>query len=266
MDSKELLRTLGLTTYEAEVYEALLKVEQAKVQDLAQIVTVPRPQIYVALGTLLEKGMCREIRGPVTYYSAVAPGLAFRGVLKQEEEMLKAKAEGLSKLEEEHRRLEPENVPQNFVQVLRGRQVKRFIDELTAETKEELLITLKYTVPQSPKSLAGAVASERAVLGRGVRVRCLYEQASLAQPEIRSALAELAQEGEQARVVESVPLDMMVFDRRAALFSLSTRRDVTVFCYTHPDLIQVMRDSFEHVWLKGKDVAKALKESGNESR
>jgi len=264
MESKELLKALGLSTYEAEVYSALLKVEQAKVQDLAQVVTVPRPQIYVALGTLLEKGICREIRGPVTYYAAVAPGVAFRGILKQEEKLLREKAEGLDRLDEEHRRLEPEDVPQNFVQVLRGRQVKRFIDELTAETKEEMLITLKYSVPQSPKSLAGAVASERAVLGRGVRVRCLYEQASIEHAEIRSALALLAGEGEQARVVGSVPLDMMVFDRRAALFSLSTRHDVTVFCYTHPDLIQVMRDSFEHSWLKGRDVQDALKESGNE--
>ncbi len=78
MDSKELLRALGLSTYEADVYHALLKLEQAKVQDLTQIVAVPRPQIYVALGALLEKGLCREIRGKVTYYAAVAPSTALR--------------------------------------------------------------------------------------------------------------------------------------------------------------------------------------------
>jgi predicted DNA-binding transcriptional regulator len=98
VESLELLRALGLSTYEAEVYRALLKVDKAKVQDLARVVAVPRPQIYVALGALLEKGLCQEIRGKVTFYSAVAPGMAFRSALRKEEELLKAKAEGVRAL------------------------------------------------------------------------------------------------------------------------------------------------------------------------
>jgi sugar-specific transcriptional regulator TrmB len=259
MDSKELLRALGLSTYEADVYHALLKVEQAKVQDLAQIVAVPRPQIYVALGALLEKGLCREIRGKVTFYAAVEPSTAFRSILRQEEELLKVKAEGVRVLDEEHHRLAPESIPPNFVQVLKGRQVKHLIDELTASTTEELLIALKYAQEQTPRSIAGAVKSETALIERGVRVRCLYEQASLERAEVRSALRQLAERGEEARVIESVPMDLMVFDHRAALFSLAAQRGgVTVFEFAHPSLVETMRLSFDHLWQQGRDVKESL--------
>jgi sugar-specific transcriptional regulator TrmB len=259
VESLELLRALGLSTYEAEVYRALLKVDKAKVQDLARVVAVPRPQIYVALGALLEKGLCREIRGKVTFYSAVAPSTAFRGALHREEELLKAKAEGVRALDQEHHRLEPESVPPSFVQVLRGRQIRHSIDELTAATTKELLISLKYVKEQSPKSIAGAVKAETAMLERGIHVRCLYEQAALQHPEVRQALRQLTGKGEEARVVESVPMDLMVFDQRAALFSLAEEKGgVTVFVFAHPSLVQSMRLSFDNLWQQGRDATEEM--------
>jgi len=261
MDSLELLRALGLSTYEAEVYRALLKVDKAKVQDLARVVAVPRPQIYVALGALLEKGLCREIRGKVTFYSAVTPTTAFRSALRQEEDMLKAKAEGVRVLDQEHHRLEPESVPPNFVQVLKGRQIRHSIDELTAATTKELFISLKYVKEQTAKSVEGAVKAETAMLERGIRVRCLYEQAALQHDEVRQALRQLTDRGEEARVIESVPMDLMIFDRRAALFSLAEERGgVTVFVFAHPSLVESMRLSFDGLWEQGRDVKESLVE------
>jgi sugar-specific transcriptional regulator TrmB len=261
MESRELLRGLGLSTYEAEVYEALLKLGQAKVQDLARVTSVPRPQIYVALGALCGKGMCREMRGKVTAYAAVAPGIAFRGLLKQEEAHLKVRTEGIRGLDKVYQQRKPESMSPDFVQVLRGRQVRHFIDEQAAQAKEELLILMKYTHAQSAKSLEGAARSETALLERGVQVRCLYEAASLEHTEIIPILRRLMERGEQGRAVPSVPLDMMVFDRRAALFSLTTQPgEVTVFAFSHPDLIQVMRLSFEHLWHEGRSLRELLKQ------
>jgi HTH-type transcriptional regulator, sugar sensing transcriptional regulator len=259
MDSLELLKALGLSTYEAEVYRALLKVDKAKVQDLARVVAVPRPQIYVALGALLEKGLCREIRGKVTFYAAVAPATAFRSALRREEESLKAKAEGIRALDEEHHRLEPESVPPNFVQVLRGRQIRHSIDEFTAATTEELLISLKYVQEQTSKSVQGAVKAESAMLERGIHVRCLYEQSALQHAEVRQALRQLTDRGEEARMIETVPMDLMIFDHRVALFSLAEERGgVTVFVFAHPSLVESMRLSFDSLWQSGTDVKERL--------
>lgn len=257
--SRELLIGLGLLTYEAEVYEALVRLKSAKVQELARAVSVPRPQIYVALGKLIEKGMVTESRGKVTRYSAVAPRIAFRAALKREEETLRAKTEYVAKLDEVFRRTGGSNVPPGFVLVLKGRQVKNFIDEQVAGAQKQVLILLKSARGQSAKSLEGAARAELSLLERGVRVQCLYEAASLQDENMVAILKQVVAAGEQARVVKQVPMNMMVFDDKAALFSLTDEQgDLTVFVFTHPDLIQVTKNNFHYLWEQGENLKPVL--------
>jgi sugar-specific transcriptional regulator TrmB len=265
MNPRELLKALGLTAYEAEVYEALVKLECAKVNDLARLVAVPRPQIYVALRGLLERGMVSEARGQVSVYSAVAPAIAFKGLLKQEEVLLKAKTEAIGRLNELFHEVEKSEVAGGFVQVLKGRQVKHFIDDMSGRAKDEVLIFMKSAAGQSPKSLEGAFRSEAAMLERGVRVRCLYEQAALADENVKALLQRLLAAGEDGRVVEAVPMNMMIFDGRAAMFSLGgPRAELTVFAFAHPDLVQVMKDSFDRRWETGRSLEELLNEPGRQ--
>lgn len=259
MDNREILMSLGLLTYEADVYEALVKLGSARVQELALAVSVPRPQIYVALGKLIEKGLATETRGKVTQYAAAAPGSAFQRTLKREEEALRAKHEFVRKLDRQFRRRATGEIPANFVLVLKGRQVKEFIDRQVAEAAREVLILVKSAQGQSAKSLEGAAQAETAMLKRGVRVRCLYEPAGLSDAAALPYVRRLARAGEKARVVESVPMNMMVFDDRNALFSLTTEQgELTVFAFTHPDLIRVMRNSFQYLWDQGEELRAAL--------
>jgi hypothetical protein len=145
------------------------------------------------------------------------------------------------------------------VQVLKGRQIRHSIDELTAATTKELLISLKYVKEQTAKSIAGAVKAETAMLERGIHVRCLYEQAALQHTEVRQALRQLTEKGEEARLIESVPMDLMVFDQRAALFSLAEEKGgVTVFVFAHPSLVQSMRLSFDNLWQQGRDATEEM--------
>lgn len=261
MTTRELLRALGLTAYEAEVYEALVGLECSKVNDLARMVSVPRPQIYVALRGLMDRGMVNETRGAVSIYSAVAPNVAFKGLLKQEEALLKAKAEAIRTLHEQFSRVEKSEIPANFVQVLKGRQVKNLIDDMAAKAENEVLILMKSAAGQSPKSLEGATRSETAMLERGVHVRCLYEESSLADPNVAALLRRLVATGEDGRVATRVPMNMMTFDDRTAMFSLTNPRgELTVFAFAHPDLIQVMKDGFELNWNQGRSLKQALRE------
>jgi sugar-specific transcriptional regulator TrmB len=253
---KELLRSLGLSKYEAEVYHALLEVESAKVQDLARMTSVPRPQIYVALGKLMDRGMCTENRGKVSYYTAVAPDVAFRDVLRHEEQELANKAEGVQTLAESFARQEKAEVPGRFVQVLKGRQIKEFIDRSVDEAQEEVLTFFHSPQEKSARSLEAVLNLELGMLKRGVKVRCLYERKSLDNPEITPLLRKLAKHGEEGRVVDFVPLNMLSFDDRAVMFSLTREKgDVTVFVFTHASLVAAMKAGFEHHWQQGADLA-----------
>ena len=58
-------------------------------------------------------------------------------------------------------------------------------------------------------------------------------------------------------------MDMMVFDRRSALFSLNALRGgVTVFAFTHPSLVETMRLSFDRLWEQGEDLKENLAGNG----
>jgi len=255
----ELLRTLGLSNYEAEVYGALVRVGRAKVQDLARMVRVPRPQIYVALRSLVDRGACTEHRGKVSYYSAVSPAVAFADALSREREELEAKARGVKELAVLFRRPEEEGEHCDFVQVLKGRQIREYMDRIARQAEQEMLVFCKYAQESTPESLEGAVRLERSVLARGVRVRCLYEEEFVRSGELLAVLGRLRKCGEEARVTRELPMNMVIADTRAALFSLTrTREDVTVFVFNHPALVRALRASFEHHWQGARDIGRHL--------
>ncbi|MEO0085281.1 MAG: helix-turn-helix domain-containing protein [candidate division WOR-3 bacterium] len=267
MRTKELLRSFGLSGYEAEVYEALLMAGTGRVQDLARMCAVPRPQIYVALARLMDRGLCVEHKGRVSSYSAVAPDMAFEGQLRREEEALKAKAEAVKKLAEEVRNTGRAEAPPRFVEVLRGAKIREFMDAVVLAARQEVLTFLKAAQEKSAESLEGAVRLETALLKRGVRVRCLYEKQSAESPALQDALLRLLRAGEQGRAVDEVPMNMMVVDGRAVMFSLSVEKDdVTVFVSRHPALVSAMRAGFEWFWQKGVPLARVLKARRTGSR
>jgi len=260
METKEVLKGLGLQTYEAEVYEALLRLKLARVKDLTRVVSVPRAQIYAALKTLMDKGMCVEVRGKFTSYSPAAPSVAFKTILKREEDNLKVKIDCIRRLDEEHQQTGIGNVPVNSLQVLKGRQVKNFIDDNAADTRREMLTFLKSAAGQSTKSLEGATRLEVGLMERGVHVRCLYDESCLADENVVVYIKRLVAAGEDARVLPSVPMNLTIFDDRAALFSLDAPGgDLTVFAFTHPDVIKVLRASFDHHWNQGRKLKEALR-------
>jgi len=259
MRTRELLKSFGLSNYEIDVYEALLGVEGARVQDLARLCAVPRPQIYVALGKLMDKGLCAEHKGRVSHYTAVAPDLVFEGLLRREEEALKARAEAVRRLADETRRPGKAEVPPNFVEVLKGAKIREFMDTVVRGAEQEVLTFLKSAQEKNAESLEGAVALETAILRRGARVRCLYERQSAENPALRDALMRLLRAGERGRVVTAVPMNMVVVDDRAVMFSLTVEKnDVTVFVSRHPALVAAMRASFECYWKQGRDLVRVL--------
>ena len=89
------------------------------------------------------------------------------------------------------------------------------------------------------------------------------KRAALADANVVALLRRLVAAGEDGRVVAAVPMNMMVFDDRAAMFSLTSQRgELTIFAFSHPDLIQVMKDGFERNWDQGRGLKQVLREIG----
>jgi len=256
MKTIELLKSFGLSTYEAEVYNALVKVERPKVQDLTKMVSVPRPMIYINLKKLANKGMCIEHKGKVTHYSAVAPSVAFN-------EMLRAKIKGMNELDRAYKNQKKTEVPFEFIQVLKGRQIREFLNKAVNQAEKEILIFCKYTTEQTEKDMEGAVVLEIKAIKKGIKARCLYEAGCLNNSKFLPYCKKALKHGEIGRVINFLPMNMVIIDEKAT-FSLTHKgeKDVTVFVFNHPALVSTMKVTFEYHWSKGTDINKILTKSG----
>ena len=76
MATADQLTRLGLTSYEAKAYLALLRRDSSTAAQAARLANVPRQRIYDVLASLVDKGLASTRPGQVVKYAAVAPELA----------------------------------------------------------------------------------------------------------------------------------------------------------------------------------------------
>src|SRR5436190_16521642 len=70
------LTQLGLTTYAAKAYVALLGRDSFTAAQVSRQAGLPRQRIYDVLGSLVQKGLATTRPGSVVKYAATAPELA----------------------------------------------------------------------------------------------------------------------------------------------------------------------------------------------
>lgn len=258
MDKKLLaiLKNFGLTNYEAEVYGALLSVEEAKVSDLAERVKVPRSQIYLILKRLIDLGLCSEKKGKIKFYSCLPPNIGFRYLLEKEEKELKNKFLLIKELEKIYKQRENKRKFFEFIEVIKGESGREYLTSLVKDAQKEILIFCKYIFKKTKERLEKSYNMEMIALKNKVKVRCLYEKNIFYDPEVFPYIKKLIKNGEEVRVIDYLPINMTVMDDRMATFSLleENEEDVVIFCVNHPALVKLMKAGFEHYWSRGKEV------------
>lgn len=89
MINKEILKQIGLSDNESEVYLIVLKLNEALASNIAKQSKISRPHIYDNLNKLVEKGLITYvIKSNKKYFKAVNPD-NLMDYLKEKEEDLK---------------------------------------------------------------------------------------------------------------------------------------------------------------------------------
>jgi len=102
---EDTLREAGLSTNESKVYETLLKLKEADVENIAAKSKVHRRNVYDSLAKLLEKGLVSEVFiHKKKYYRAINP-IRLLDIITEKESKLKAV---LPELEDRFKRAEVE--------------------------------------------------------------------------------------------------------------------------------------------------------------
>jgi sugar-specific transcriptional regulator TrmB len=246
---------LGLTTYEARAYLALVRRDAYTAAQVARQSGVPRQRIYDVLGTLVEKGLASTRPGNVVKYAAIAPELAI-------ERLVAAHRRGLVDLERDAAEVattlgpqftagQTHSDPLDYIEILRDRgAINERFAELQAAVKREILVFTKPPYATPPQENDEGIQVTRTHVARSV-----YELSILDDPATTEGVRRFIEAGEEARFVEDIPLKLVIIDEATVMFGMQDPvagpSELTIMVVEHPALARTLKISFQSVWDRG---------------
>ena len=249
------LTRLGLTSYEAKAYLALLRRDSSTAAQAARLANVPRQRIYDVLASLADKGLASTRPGQVVKYAAIAPELALeRLVADQRQQLADLERETAALIEELspafHEGQEQDN-PLEYIEVLRDRRaINERFDELQAGIKNEILVFTKppYATPPQEEVVGLEVS-------RTHEARSVYEYSVFDDPDVSEGVRRFIEAGEKARFVPELPLKLVIIDESIVMFGMEDPvagpSELTIVVIEHPALARLLKVAFETVWAEG---------------
>lgn len=256
---------LGLGPAEARVIVALLQLGSAKSAQLAKAAGVPRTGIYQLIESLQEKGLVLRVPagGPALWTTPGQDKILDRlhsALLAAQEERAQQHALRATILRELLAEALPPPAPVTipYVHLITcPAQVREEHERLLNQATDESLI---FTRPPFSTEPGDAFVATMNALNRGVSMRALYQAAQAEDPEaigFRASADEYKAAGVQARVVDTLPVKLLVVDRKAAILALDNPEgnleglSVTLLL-EHPGMAGLLAKLFEMYWQDGR--------------
>ncbi len=249
------LGRLGLTTYEAKAYLALLRRDSSSASEVARLGELPRQRIYDVLATLLERGLVSARPGAVTKYVATPPDAAVDRLLAGHRERLASlELEGASAAQE----LVPafhagrdQTDPLEYIEVVRdGRTVSERFAELQRRVQNEILVFTKPPYARLPQENLEGLELAGTKIARSIYEFSVFEDSAFVE-----GVRTFIEAGEAARFVPELPLKLAIIDESTVMFGMEDpvggAADLTMMLVEHPALARVLKIAFETIWAEG---------------
>ena len=264
------LSELGLTSYEARAYVALIGRDTSTASEVARLAGVPRQRVYDVLGSLVGKGLAATRPGDVVKYSAEPPALAVERLVEAHRERLAHLEEGAAAVIEElspaYEDGQQQTHPLEYIEVLRDRRaINERFQELLSAVEREILVFTKPPYATPPQDNVEGLEVTRAHVAR-----CVYELSVFDEPETVEGVRRFIEAGEEARFVPELPLKLVIIDETMVMFAMEDpvagRSELTVGVVEHSSLAQLLKLAFNAVWEAGltfeEAAARALQPAG----
>ncbi|WP_432589248.1 helix-turn-helix domain-containing protein [Streptomyces sp. HD1123-B1] len=244
-----MLGALGVTAAEEALYRVVLATRpEPTVGELAGATGRPPAQVRRCLAALREKGLITRTDGRPARFRAAPPELAIEVLVLHGRQRIEEARLAATELSGLWALAHQENeVP---VEIIKGAQanVQHFLlAQLTA--KEEVL-----TLDKPPYVTAGIPRQTEVQLeqmARGVSYRTIYDRESLAGADQLALARELTRRGEQARVLDGVPLKLLITDRANALVPFVLCEERQTIALRPSPLVNGLLALFEFLWERG---------------
>lgn len=258
MTDPQSLIPLGLNTYEAAVYIALLGRPESTPADVARRAGIPRQRVYDVLCSLNEKGLCLiRATNPKTY-AAVNPQKAFDLLAhKRTASLDRQRKETQTLAKQLTEELAPvfalgqgQNDPLAYVEVISGQHNIAYRAQAFARAaKKSVSSCIKRPMILSDEQNRSFI---KVPLERGLEYRALCDAEMVADEEAREWMGQFLEWGLEVRVVETLPLKMQAFDDEIVLISMQDpaggQPSYTAVAIHNKGAVAMLNLAFEYMW------------------
>ena len=249
-----MLDVLGLTELQERVYRRLVAMPSASSAQLAAELGTDAGELRLTLESLESLGLVARSVATQDHFIASPPELALGSlIVERQQDIRKAELE-LHALTDLFQRAAAGRVNLDVIDVVRGPQaVAQHFAQLQRGAKESVWAMVKpdVTVVDSAENV-----DEAAALERGINYRVIIESQAFNKPGFANQVARTAATGEEIRVVEQLPLRMLIADRELALLPLhseaSTSEDIGALLLRPSGLLDAMCALFELSWQRAQ--------------
>ena len=223
------LQHIGLSSKEAHVYEALLKVERSSAVELSRKTGIKQPTVYVIIDTLKNKNLVKEITvGKRPFYEAEDPE-SLRSLVAEEKMKIDRKMEKLESLIGSLKTLDKETGSKPVVRFHEGKEaLKKAVQEYTSvkEFSDGLDYGIySYELLDKLFSKRELEQIDQARLENNSTFRAIYTGAAkYIQPENKNQ--ELIKIDQERFPIEC---DISVFNDEVRIFTLGSRTPSGIF-------------------------------------
>lgn len=210
-----MLSALGLDRDEECLYRHLVAAGGSPA-DLAGRAGLPHPRAVEVLDCLVARGLA--VAEPHGTFTAAPPAIALGALLRRQRDELHAAELTLLALVDEHRRAASARTSGDLVEVITDVDaVRHRFAQLQQGARSDVrsLVVPGLAVVPHKDNVAGDDG-----LRRGVRYRVVVGRDCLAEPGLVQLAAASIAVGEEIRVVDRVPVKMIIVDGRTALLPL----------------------------------------------
>ncbi|MFJ3499089.1 MULTISPECIES: LuxR family transcriptional regulator [unclassified Streptomyces] len=244
----EALRLLGVGEGARRLYPRLLELGPAPLEAIGAAAGLTGNGLAAAYGELVDAGLASAVADGGDPVAPVPPAAGLEILGRHRAAELDESRITVGGAFEAFRRQRLAAYHDDLVEVVTGEAVGPRMRQAWASAREQ--IRQLDSPPYFP--LPSATDDALATLARGVTQRVVYSQASLEHPgQLEEAIEPCVEAGEQARVLPSVPVKLLIIDEAYALVSLSIREaDVhnSMLVVQPCGLLSALVALFEQTW------------------
>ncbi|MFG2058054.1 helix-turn-helix domain-containing protein [Micromonospora sp. NPDC048930] len=242
---------IGLDPGEEQLYRCLVRLTTARAAELAERLGRPREEILVQLEALRGKGLVLPTGPePDAPLRPLAPDVPLGAALLRRQEALEVARAAVTQLTEEYRAGMRRRSADHLVEVITGaRALRERLRDLQNAARVEVL----WFCRANPLAMPGQEnVEEFDALARGVHYRAIYEREMLLEPGALADVEQGVRAGEQARVLDRLPVRLAIVDGRTAVCPLvrdNSSGEPTAAVIGRSQLLDALLALFESHWL-----------------